>query len=125
MTLSSLKQHMGEKMKQGNTIATVTAVTTPNNGVPIDLGDMLDYSISVNFTGSNVVGSLKLQARNTESEDWIDIADTTQAVTASGGHIWSVVNAGYRYVRPVWTYTSGTGNITANYIIKQNKVTGA
>lgn len=110
-------------MIPGNTIPEQAAATV--NGVPIDLGDSKEYSISVNISGADVAGTLKLQARNITTENWIDVADSSQAVASSEDHIWSVVNASYRYVRPVFTYTSGTGNITANYVIKLNRVVGA
>jgi hypothetical protein len=44
--------------------------------------------------------------------------DSSQAIAASGGHLYNVVKAGYRFVRLKWVYTSGTGNIKATILVK-------
>lgn len=82
----------------------------------------LDYNsafIMVEFTGVDVAGSLKLQTSfdGLASSTWVDIADSTQAITASGAHAWSISDAPYPYIRIAWTYTSGTGNISARAAI--------
>lgn len=94
------------------------------NSIQLTLNDIAKFSIQVDFSGSNLVGSLKLQARNADSAEWVDISGTTQAITGAAGHLWDM-EGGYRDVRVVWTYTSGAGTITAFYIIKENVVKGA
>lgn len=81
------------------------------------LGHIAHYSIQMVFTGSPN-GTFKLQASNDEGGkdggglasptivNWTDIADSDQAITASGDHTWTVENAGYRWVRVVWTDSS-------------------
>ncbi len=86
-----------------------------------DLVDLYKYSIQVVFTGSDVVGTLKLQA-SLDNVNFFDIDGSTQAVAASEGQIWDVINCGYRYVRVVWTYTSGTGNMTMELYVKETVV---
>lgn len=88
------------------------------------LADLKVFAISVDFSGSNVVGTLKLQA-SIDGSVWVDIAGSSQAVTASADHMWAAEGAGYPYVRVDWTYTSGTGNMTVKAILKQDVVTGA
>lgn len=83
-----------------------------------DLGNYIDYSIQVDFSGSNLVGTLGLQAANDPAYGWVDVTGSTQAVVASDDHCWNVTGAGYRYVRIVWTYTSGAGNIQALLFLK-------
>lgn len=71
-------------------------------------------------TTASIIGSLKLQASN-DGTNFADIASTTQAVsiTASAAFYWSLADQQYRYVRAVWTYTSGTGAIVVNSLIKE------
>lgn len=94
------------------------------NSTPVWLGHICNYAIQLVFTGTPT-GSLKLQASNDEGNpslppaeqyagvsNWTDIADSGQAVTAAGNHMWQVSNAGYRWVRFVWSRTSSTGTLT-------------
>lgn len=115
-------------MKEKTILQDVDA-TSDVTSVPLDLGDLTNYSISVLFSGGagNLVGSLKLQAatRDDVAASYIDIPGTTQAVAASGDHQWNVSNAAYRYVRAVWTFTSGTGNIEMVAVIVENVIKGA
>lgn len=112
-----------------NEIMASASAATSANSVPVQLDDLTILAIQVTFTGSNVVGTLKLQASNypgdgtgigpSAAAEWIDVEDSSQAVTASSSHMWNIDGAGFRWVRAVWTYTSGTGNISMNSIVKQ------
>jgi hypothetical protein len=84
-----------------------------------DLGDNIDYAIQVDFSGSNLAGTLSLQAAIDPSYGWVDVTDSTQAVINSDDHVWNVTGAGYRYIRVVWTYASGSGNIQAILFLKK------
>lgn len=89
------------------------------------LGHVANYSISLLFTGAPV-GEFKLQCsndlgssasnkealRSAEVVNWSDVKDSTQAIAEAGDHTWTVRDAGYRWVRVVWTPTSGTGTLT-------------
>ena len=93
---------------------------------PVYLGHIINYSIQLVFTGSPT-GTFKLQASNdpgrpsgasdTEVQiglsNWTDIADSTQAISAAGDHTWTVENAGYSWVRVVYTFGSGSGSLTS------------
>lgn len=110
-------------MKDGVIVAKQDA-TANINSVRMDLGDTILSSIQVKFTdgGSDLAGTLQLQASNDNDEataSWVDVASTTQAVANSEDHIYNINNAGYRYARFTWTYTSGTGNIEGIYVIKE------
>lgn len=111
-------------MKINVLIADQSAASDLNSTIQ-DLGDLQTFSISVDFTGADVVGVLKLQSRNDDSEVWKDISGSTQAVAASTSYFYNVQGAGYRFVRVVWDYTSGTGNILARCIVKENPIKGA
>jgi autotransporter adhesin len=51
--------------------------------------------------------------RDFKISNWTDIADSAQTISASGDHAYQVENSGYRWVRLVWTQTSGSGTITS------------
>lgn len=109
------------KQKQIIPQSDASVSTTSNN---LDLGDLKDVSIQVTFTGSDVVGTLKLEASN-NGTDFVDVDSSSQSVTASGDHMWNIAVANYRWLRADWAYTSGTGTIKADAIIKENPITGA
>lgn len=85
---------------------------------PIWLGHIVNYSIQLVFTGTPA-GNFKLQMSNdpgqpsaaSEAEqtsgvvNWTDIADSAFTVSAAGNVAWDVQNAGYEWVRVVWTAT--------------------
>ena len=93
---------------------------------PVWLGHIANYAIQLVFSGAPV-GSFKLQASNdvgsinsagssmqeSSITNWTDVADSAVAVTASGDIMWTVENAGYTWVRVVWTVTSGTGSLNS------------
>lgn len=88
------------------------------------LGHIADFSIQLVFTGAPV-GTFKLQASNdvgTEDKGgagwsdtgvthWTDL-DSSQAISAAGDLMYNYRGAGFRWVRVVYTKTSGTGTIT-------------
>lgn len=112
-------------MKESDLIQSVSAASSTNS-VPLEIGDLKDYAIKVEFTGADVVGTLKLQASLDDNPaKFVDIDGTSQAVTASEDHLWNVSGAAYRYVRVSWTYASGTGNIYSKGQVKENPIIGA
>jgi hypothetical protein len=104
-------------MKTAELIPTQTAAAGITS-VYYDLGDLTIYTVQVSFTGANVVGTLTLEASDDPAVGFVTVLDTSQAVAASGGHMYNVVEAGYRFVRLKWVYTSGTGNIKATIFVK-------
>lgn len=95
------------------------------NMPPVWLGHIVNYSIQLVFTGTPG-GNFKLQASNDRGNinaqypanqdagvvNWTDIADSAFTVSAAGNVMWDVQNAGYNWVRVVWTQTSGSGTLT-------------
>lgn len=106
-----------------------TDMTSNITGPAIWLGHIANFAIQLVFTGSPN-GAFKLQASCDEANpgnptetvptNWTDIVDSNQAITASGDHMWTVENAGYTFVRLVWTDSaSGTSTITvARFMVK-------
>lgn len=112
-------------MKSANLIPLQDAAATGGSGTIVstyyDLGDDVDFSVQVYFSGSNVVGTLTLQCcvSDPTNDGFVTVDNSSQAVTASAGHVYNVTGAGYRYVNVKWVYTSGTGNIRANLTVKE------
>lgn len=106
-------------MRTANMIATVSAASSAS--AVYELGDYRDYAIGVNFSGSNVAGDLKLQA-SVDNTTFVDITGSAVTVTSSADHIWNITDAQYRYVKVVWTTSSGTGNITVDICLKDRVV---
>ncbi len=115
-------------MSSNEPIQLISSADATSNltSVPLDIGDEKVYSIQADFTGGggDLVGTLKLQA-SVDGSTYVDVTDSDQAVAASADHLWSVTDAGYRYVRVDWAFTSGTGNLTVKAIIKGTPVKGA
>ena len=99
------------------TISSTNATVFTFSG-PFNLGEAESYSVQINFSGANVVGTLVLQASN-DSTNWVDIATTSTAVTASASALFSEGSAQWLYLRVKWTYTSGTGNLSGLVVAKQ------
>jgi len=97
------------------TVSAATSFTSP----AYDLGDCKHWSLFALFSGSNVVGTLKFQYSN-DGTNFVDATDSdvSKSVTGSGEVYWDKSNVSMRYVRFDWTYTSGTGNITLDMIMK-------
>ena len=95
--------------------------TSDVTSVQLNLGHLTTYSIQVNFSGGagNLAGTLTLES-SIDNSTYVTVSGSSQAVTSSGDHLWSVTDAGYRYVRAKWVYTSGTGNIDVKAILKRN-----
>ncbi len=94
----------------------VSAATTITSN-PIDLGDMKEFSVEAVFSGSNLAGTMVLQGSNTTN--FITITNSSVTITAADDILFVVTNGLYRYVKAVWTPTSGTGNLTATVVIKE------
>jgi hypothetical protein len=98
---------------------------------PILLDHVANFSIQLAFSGSPN-GRFKLQASNdsgrnkfTQEKDlnsivnWSDITGTSSSINGSGTLMWSLADIGYKWVRVVYTRTSGTGSLNScNFFTK-------
>ena len=92
-----------------------TSFTTPS--VPV--GDNQNLSAIVWITGSDVVGTLTVQGAIDDTFARPIPLQTATAVTASADTLISLPYVGLPYVRFVWAYTSGTGNISIDVCVMQ------
>lgn len=102
------------RIKSDNILADLSGTDMTSNitGPAIWLGHIANYAIQLVFTGSPD-GAFKLQGScdeydpknplGTSITNWTDIGGSNQPITASGDHMWSAENAGYTFVRLVWT----------------------
>lgn len=97
-------------MKTLELLATVSAASS-RTSLPMDLEDLAMYSIQVTISGSDVAGTLKLQCSD-DNTTYFDVANSSVSITSSADQLWDVTICSYRYVKAVWTASSGTGNIT-------------
>lgn len=104
-------------MKTSTLIATVSAASSVDS-IGYDLGELAAFSIGVVISGSNIAGTVKLQCSN-DNTTWVDVPNASTAITSSADEMFNISNAQYRYVRVVWTASSGTGNITCYLVAKE------
>ena len=88
------------------------------NSVIVESQNLHLASCHVISTGT-AVGTVKLQASNDEPmtglppANFVDISGASVSVTAAGQFLIPKLDICYKYVRAVYTATSGTGTITA------------
>lgn len=114
-------------MRIGNDVLNIDSdLSTSQTSEPVWLGHIANYSIQIFFSGTPG-GNFKLQMSNDLGnpqanieadrdfgiDNWTDIADSALTVAAAGDVAWNYRDAGYRWVRVVWTQTSGSGTITS------------
>lgn len=94
----------------------------------IYLANIFSYAIQAIWTGGGTpVGTFKLQGSNdngesgtttlgaTQPTNWTDITTSSQAITGNSGSVlYDAASCGYRWVRLVYTRTSGTATLSAN-----------
>ena len=70
---------------------------------------------SIKLEGSNVIARSnagKAEA-STDEDDWFEICGSSRAITATGGRLWNVMNAKYRWVRISVAISAGSFDLTA------------
>jgi len=93
------------------------------NSEAYSLKNIAGFSITLNFSDGNAIGSVKLQVsndgENAAPSTWIDLTAPTTSVksisavdSSTNPVVWNVTSAFYRWVRVVYTRTSGTSTCT-------------
>ena len=101
--------------------------TASCTSIGTDINQLQSYAIQASFSGSPV-GTLKLQISTDQVQvgtgtndpavnvvNWSDYTGSSYSLSASGNYMWNVFPAGYRWVRMVYTKTSGTGSLSATF----------
>lgn len=101
------------------------------NSIGVDLQQLNLNSIQAVFTGSPV-GTLSIQVSNDNVAvaaganpaanvvNWSDYTGSSSAVSGAGNLTYNLTFAGYRWVRLVYTRSSGTGTLNATFTGKGN-----
>jgi hypothetical protein len=109
----------------------VTIGSTQNsNPVKVDRSTVICVQATI-ASAAALNGTLKLQATiDKEStalqgrgavtgiSNWVDVADSTVTVTADGTTMWNVAQAGWRWVRLVYTSSVGTASLSGRVQLK-------
>jgi hypothetical protein len=86
------------------------SLSANSESTPIKLSLNIGFSVQITWTGSSPVGQAKLQA-SINGVDYVDVDDSTDSISGNTGTtIWTVRNSSYRWVKVVYTRTSGTGS---------------
>lgn len=101
-----------------------TSAAVDRNIGPISLMDYGNYWIGVTFSGADVAGSLQLQGAATQDFARPFNIGSPVAITSSAEASFTGDGVSYPFIRLAWDYTSGTGNITVDYAIRQPKLWG-
>lgn len=104
-----------------NIIPASTVMNATINSQPIQVYNVVNYSIQITFTGTPT-GTFKLQASADQASNavssgnysgtnapthWTDITNSSFSVAAAGNVMWNVDDPGYNWVRVVYTDASG------------------
>ena len=110
--------------------ANMTGTSTINSD-PIALDQIYGFAVQAFWTGTPV-GNFKLQVScdapgdTTQTSNggpdkvtnWTDLTGSTQAAGGLSYFVWNINGAFYRYVRLVYTNTSGSGVLKAQICLK-------
>lgn len=113
----------GLKLLQGPIMTNADMSLASINSVGVDLSFAKDGAVQAVWTGAPV-GVLKLQISGDNVPDaasvvnWSDYSGSSINVSGPGDAAYNFPNAGYRWLRLVYTKTSGTGTINATYTSK-------
>jgi len=99
-------------------VPAVSAVTDITSA-PLIVQDNGNFAMGVFITGSNVVGTLSLQGAFEETFARPFLIQTATAITGSADTLFNLTDINYPFVRLLWVYTSGTGNISVDASIRQ------
>ena len=86
------------------------------NGPWISVGELRGFAIDLVLAGGGTPGgAFKLQWTNDISVGGsYDVASSSYTVTDDGSNGWQVVDPTYRFVRVVYTRTSGTATVSCS-----------
>lgn len=106
------------------TLVNAATAATFSQSASIALNDLQVFSIAVVVSGSNVAGTFTVLGSN-DNVTFFPVSGSSQVITSSDDVFYDVTRSGYRFAALGFTYTSGTGTITATAVVKENIVKGA
>lgn len=88
-----------------------SALTASLTSDVCDVRTEVVYSVQASWSGTPT-GTLKLQLSN-DATTWTDGPSPQTLSGAAGSYLWDTVQTGVGYVRLAYTFTSGTGTLSA------------
>lgn len=111
-------------------LANAVSMGASANSSGKELSDSFVCSIQATWTGGSADGALKLQTscqnvpvgtgtnQSAQVVNWTDYSGTTTVVAGAGSFTWRLPAMGDKWVRVVYTRTSGTGSLTVDFMGK-------
>lgn len=105
-------------MRQNNYNVIGLQAAASINSIAVSTENVLMCSVQFTGTGT-VVGTMKIQASNDNvyapavPSNWSDIPSATISVSAAGTFLIPKTELSYKYIRVVFTLSSGSGNMSA------------
>ena|SRR5579859_5342950 len=113
-------------MRKVNCAALAAVDTSSQNGAQLDTNQWVSASFHAVFGDSTAAGTVKLQASNDIFLDqyqpgnftvtnWVDLPNQSATITSGAPAILTVAQCAYRWMRVVYTSTSGgSSTVTVN-----------
>lgn len=100
-----------------------TNITAATNSTSQKLRYINTYSVQVNTSAVSTPSgaSVKLQSSN-DATNWSDIAGTSNNITAVSNVVINVADAGYKYVRAVFSISSGSITTEVIFVGKEHNL---
>jgi len=97
-----------------------TTAATSFTSAPIALGDAGNAFIGYTISGADVAGTISLQCSvDAAFTRPLTVTNSSTSITNSADGYFQITDASYPFVRVVWAYSSGTGNITVDVSIRE------
>lgn len=93
-----------------------TAATAVTGSAPILLNEGQSCFIQYLISGSDVAGTFSVEV-SADNSVWTLWTTATSVTNSADGHV-NIVDCAAKYVRFVWAYTSGTGNLSVKAVVK-------
>lgn len=124
----------GQNFAPVNILTGCDMSTTSCTSIGLDMNQYFGGSIEAVFTGSpsgtfvvevssdNVQPCVVGQANCPSAPNpggnvvnWVTYTGSSESISAAGNFLWNLTHAGYRWVRLVYTKSSGTGSLSATF----------
>lgn len=108
------------RIKANSQIITACSMASNCNSTGVEISQIEDVSIQAVWTGTAENGTFKVQGSNDLVNNpslvthWTDQTGSSQAISADGDFMWNVSLAPFRFIRLVYTASSGSGTLNAN-----------
>jgi hypothetical protein len=94
-----------------NVLLSQANVTSNINSESMDISTMDGFSVHASYVDNgSFAGTIKIQA-SIDGTNFVDVADSSSAISVSNGNFWNYNGAYYRYFRVSITVSAGDGDV--------------